>query len=94
MSPSRASRDTSLVSQRTGYIPQGEEIFLPDAPVDEQAAELLHEFMHPHHHEESTLLDPEDLDSPITDEEEDEGHAEEVASWKKLPWWKRPSPYW
>ncbi|KAG9318823.1 major facilitator superfamily domain-containing protein [Chiua virens] len=44
-------------------------------------------------HERSTLLDVERDYSSLT-EVEDEEHAVEVASWKSLPWWKRPSPYW
>ncbi|KIJ69039.1 hypothetical protein HYDPIDRAFT_23901 [Hydnomerulius pinastri MD-312] len=94
MSHSRASRDPSVVSQRTGYIPQPQGTLFPDGTVDEQVAEMLHEFVHPHSQEETTLLGAEDMDTSVIDEEEDEGHAEEVASWKRLPWWKRPSPYW
>ena len=32
--------------------------------------------------------------SHLFEEEEDEDHARQVASWSTLPWWKRPSPYW
>ncbi|KAI6013542.1 major facilitator superfamily domain-containing protein [Pisolithus marmoratus] len=39
-------------------------------------------------------LDEYEGNSLTTDEDEDENHAQEVASWKKRPWWKRPSPYW
>ncbi|KAI6006691.1 hypothetical protein F5J12DRAFT_892867 [Pisolithus orientalis] len=39
-------------------------------------------------------LDELEGSSLNTDADEDEIHAEEVASWKKRPWWKRPSPYW
>lgn len=45
-------------------------------------------------HEQSTLLGSEQIHSPRSDEEEDEDHAREVLSWRRLPWWKRPSPYW
>ncbi|KIJ16785.1 hypothetical protein PAXINDRAFT_74219 [Paxillus involutus ATCC 200175] len=88
MSPSSSPRDTSVVSQRTGYIPQAGRAFFPDNNVDEQAAEYVH------HQEEYTLLAADDMDSPVTDDQEDEQHAEETASWKRLSWWKRPSPYW
>lgn len=39
-------------------------------------------------------LDELEGSSLNTDEDEDEIHAKEVASWKKRPWWRRPSPYW
>ncbi|KAI6041355.1 major facilitator superfamily domain-containing protein [Pisolithus marmoratus] len=42
----------------------------------------------------SDELDEYEGNSLTTDEDEDENHAQEVASWKKRPWWKRPSPYW
>ncbi|KAI6164539.1 major facilitator superfamily domain-containing protein [Pisolithus thermaeus] len=42
----------------------------------------------------SDELDEYEASPLITDEDEEEIHAEEVASWKKRPWWKRPSPYW
>ncbi|KAF9218282.1 MFS general substrate transporter [Gyrodon lividus] len=81
MSRSRTSRDTSVVSQCT----QSGRAFFPDGSVDEQVVD---------HQEEYTLLGTNDIDSPVTEEQEDEDHAEEIASWKRLPWWKRPSPYW
>ncbi|KAI6097670.1 hypothetical protein EDD16DRAFT_594984 [Pisolithus croceorrhizus] len=42
----------------------------------------------------SDELDEYEASPLITDDDEEEIHAEEVASWKKRPWWKRPSPYW
>lgn len=45
-------------------------------------------------HEQSALLASGQIHSPLSEEEEDEAHAREVTSWKRLPWWKRPSPYW
>ncbi|KAI6023827.1 hypothetical protein PISMIDRAFT_428789 [Pisolithus microcarpus 441] len=42
----------------------------------------------------SEELDEYEASPLITDEDEEEIHAEEVASWEKRPWWKRPSPYW
>ncbi|KAF8843573.1 MFS general substrate transporter [Paxillus ammoniavirescens] len=90
MSPSRSPRDTSLVSQRTGYIPQAARALFPDNNVDEQAAE----YVQLHHEEEYSLLGAHDIDSPVNDDQEEDHHAEETASWKRLPWWKRPSPYW
>lgn len=42
----------------------------------------------------SDELDEYEASPLITDEDEEELHVEEVASWKERPWWKRPSPYW
>ncbi|KAF9053131.1 major facilitator superfamily domain-containing protein [Panaeolus papilionaceus] len=52
-----------------------ENLILPDGPVDEQATELLHEFVHPHH----------DAHEPATKTSD---------GVQKLPWYKRPSPWW
>lgn len=45
-------------------------------------------------HEQSPLLGSEQIHSPLSEEQEDKDHARQVASWKRLPWWRRPSPYW
>lgn len=63
--------------------PQG---LASEGAVSERDAELLHEFVHPHHHEvEETVIgglsDNADLD-------------EELKARALLPWWKRPSPVW
>lgn len=50
--------------------------------VYEETDELLHHFAHP---ERQTTDDT--LIGEVIDEEEE-------AKIKKLPWWKRPSPYW
>ncbi|KAF8136749.1 MFS general substrate transporter [Boletus edulis] len=72
---------------------------IPSTRVTRQAEDSLHhsddsELSRPDHSEQSTLLGQDEIDSPLSVEEEDEDHASEVASWKNLPWWKRPSPYW
>ncbi|KAG6376479.1 hypothetical protein JVT61DRAFT_2472 [Boletus reticuloceps] len=70
---------------------------IPSTRATRQAADSLHsddsELSRPDS-DQSTLLRQEEIDSPLSVEEEDEDHASEVASWRKLPWWKRPSPYW
>ncbi|KAJ3539408.1 hypothetical protein NMY22_g4751 [Coprinellus aureogranulatus] len=55
-----------------------------DGAIGEEAAELLEEFAgtHRHHH------DSEDLRT------HDESESSKIEGWKKLPWWKRPSPWW
>jgi hypothetical protein len=47
--------------------------------------------VHPGEQTELTLVDQ---DESLHLDLEDEEHDEEVTSWKALPWWKRPSPYW
>ncbi|KAH0827047.1 major facilitator superfamily domain-containing protein [Lanmaoa asiatica] len=56
-------------------------------------SDVLDGLSHPNH-EQSALLGSGQIHSPLPEEEEDEAHAREVSSWKKLPWWTRPSPYW
>jgi hypothetical protein len=75
------------------YIPQSEGLLLPGGPVGEQAAETLHEMVHPDERTERTLIDI-DEDGSFHIDLEDEEHDKEVTAWKALPWWKRPSPYW
>lgn len=55
----------------------------PDGPISEENAELLNEFVHPHHHQsEDTLIESEPDD------------ADSSGALQSLPWWKRPSPLW
>ncbi|KAG2019931.1 hypothetical protein CC2G_005324 [Coprinopsis cinerea AmutBmut pab1-1] len=77
MSRSRSERATS----EQPYVTQANSLILPDGPVNEEAAELLEEFVGTHHHEGAGL---------IGDEADDGEHDE----WKDVPWWKRPSPLW
>ncbi|KAF9053900.1 MFS general substrate transporter [Hymenopellis radicata] len=62
------------------------DIVFSEGVVSEETAELLHEFVHPHHQAEDTLIDQE---SDSGDEVEGEIQAR-----SRLPWWKRPSPMW
>ncbi|EPQ58298.1 MFS general substrate transporter [Gloeophyllum trabeum ATCC 11539] len=88
--PGIGSRNASRVSAT--YLPDGPaDLILPDGPVGEHTAELLHEFIHPHRHEgEDTLVEDDDAGD---DDEEREIDAEWEAR-KALPWWRTPSPYW
>ncbi|KAJ4487747.1 major facilitator superfamily domain-containing protein [Lentinula aciculospora] len=61
----------------------GNNLLLPDGPVSEESAQLIHELVHPHRRREGALID--------TDSIEEE---EELKYRKQLPWWKRPSPVW
>ncbi|KAF5330575.1 hypothetical protein D9619_005275 [Psilocybe cf. subviscida] len=79
------SRDPSRpsVARNTSlpYVPmQPESLILPDGPVGEDDAELLDELVHRRRETQDTLV-AEDEDS-------------EQAKRRKLPWWKRPSPWW
>jgi len=89
----RSSRNTSTSS--VPYLPQGPEALLyPEGAVSEEAVELLHEFVHPHHERpdgEQTLVGEEDEVGP--DEEDIEGEEERKAM-ESRPWYRRPSPWW
>lgn len=81
MSSSRPPNSRNTTSA-VPYVTDPESLILPDGPVGEDAAELLQEFAHPHHHAaEDTLVGS-------SDDEGDDG------SKTTRPWWKTPSPWW
>ena len=72
----------------TLYVPQPESLILPDGPVGSEATELLNEFVHPNRHgTEDTLVESYNNEGAS----DDEGKVDKKF---KLPWWKRPSPWW
>ncbi|KAH7889409.1 major facilitator superfamily domain-containing protein [Phlebopus sp. FC_14] len=83
MDPPTTFRDTSVDSQ-TNYPPEAisREILLDEQPIEAGQYDQ----------DETTPFGTQD--PLITDQEEEENHLDEVTSWKRLPWWKRPSPYW
>ncbi|KAJ3502515.1 hypothetical protein NLJ89_g8854 [Agrocybe chaxingu] len=74
----RAPRNT------TGGSYDPESLILPDGPINEEESEILHGFAHPHHHE---------AEEALVESNEDESD-DELAQKSRLPWWKRPSPWW
>ncbi|KAJ6497032.1 major facilitator superfamily domain-containing protein [Mycena vitilis] len=83
MYPSRSnSRVASSSRHRPSRSVSYAESALPDGPVDPETVDLLSEFIHPHHQQDETLVD---------DAEED---SQPKLERQKLPWWKRPSPWW
>ncbi|KAI0093846.1 major facilitator superfamily domain-containing protein [Irpex rosettiformis] len=85
----RNSRNSSRASLR--YLPQDvESMAFPEGTVGAEATELLHEFVHPQHNQHEPLFGAE----PHADGGEDEDDAASLEIRRKLPWYKRPSPYW
>ncbi|THH14854.1 hypothetical protein EW146_g5538 [Bondarzewia mesenterica] len=83
----RASRSTSPAYLATGP----ESLIVPDGPATDEAAEMLHELIHPlPHNTEETLVE---LDEDST-EDDDNMFKEQLSKRSKLPWWKRPSAWW
>ena len=71
---------THMSSSPGPYASQPENQILPDVPIGDAAAEFLHELVH-HHHEDVNA--------------NNEGSDTEEAIYRhRLPWWKRPSPWW
>jgi hypothetical protein len=63
---------------------------MPEGAVGGETAELLQEFVLPHHAAEETLVE-EELGIP----EDDAALIVQAKEHRKnLPWWKRPSGYW
>ena len=89
-----ANSTTRRTRPRVPYLPQPSDVPInPDSPVSEQAAGLIHEFIHPHHHhsEEDLLAAEEELDetgsdAPII--------AKELEEMRSRVWWRRPSALW
>ena len=86
----RNSRNSSRAS--LSYLPQDlESIALPEGTVGAETTELLHEFVHPHHNPHEPLFG----DNPHSDGgEDDDSDAASLEMREKLPWYRRPSPYW
>jgi hypothetical protein len=84
---SPGSGDTSLLT--VPHVSQPENLISPDGAVDEDFAELLIDLVH-HHHEggEETLIGMDGRPGGESTSDDDENERQ------KLPWWKRPSPWW
>ncbi|KZP31830.1 MFS general substrate transporter [Athelia psychrophila] len=68
------------------YIPNLEALILPEGNVGDEATALLQDLIHTHPRDDTLIGD-----EPTMPEGEEE---RERAATAKLPWWKRPSPYW
>jgi hypothetical protein len=86
-------RRSNSRQSRAPYLPQSSDVHInPDSPVSKQAAELIHEFVHPHHHSQENLLEREEEldeaggDAPII--------AKELEEMQSRVWWRRPSALW
>jgi hypothetical protein len=67
-------------------------LVLPDGQVDNETAELLHEFVHSHPHTPvEELSDPTKIGGPQVDKIALETQRRERAA---RPWWRRPSATW
>jgi len=78
----------NITSSLSPYVPEAREVILSNGPVGEEVSELLDEFVHPHRHgTEETLFELNGNEGASDDEGK-------VSKKVKLPWWKRPSPWW
>ncbi|KAH9484437.1 putative membrane protein C14C4.07 [Psilocybe cubensis] len=85
--PSRKSTKNSTIS----FMQQPESLILPDGAIGADAAELLEEFVHPHHPGRAYLTETTLVESDTSaGDESDNNSRKEV----KSPWWKKPSPWW
>ncbi|KZP19309.1 MFS general substrate transporter, partial [Athelia psychrophila] len=80
----RQTRSSSVVS--VPYIPDADVLILPKENVGAAATELLQDLIHTHPRNDTVICD-----EPAMPEGEE---GREHAATAKLPWWKRPSPYW
>lgn len=70
------------------------DVVLPEGQVDDETAELLHEFVHSHTHtpvEESPDSTTSEIGGSQVDKIALEAQRRERAA---RPWWRRPSPTW
>ncbi|KAH8106787.1 MFS general substrate transporter [Cristinia sonorae] len=85
----RNSRSSSIDAYHYSGTPSN--LVIPDGQVTEETVELLQELVHPLHESEETLTGTEEPESDPEDVHNFQKLAEERS---KLPWHKRPSPWW
>ncbi|THG99442.1 hypothetical protein EW145_g7263 [Phellinidium pouzarii] len=93
MGPSQSERALHTSRSRSRpppYLSQGQDaLLLPQDSITEEAVELLHEFVHPHHRNDIQVA--EDL---LLEEGSSPDDDEDWEAMQKRPWYKRPSPWW
>jgi hypothetical protein len=90
-SPEHISQSRHRVSDREipagqPYTSRAEEPIHPEGSVSKQTPEFLEELVHPRHHDSYATED--------TLAEEEWSDEDERAKMRKLPWWRRPTPWW
>jgi hypothetical protein len=91
-SPSRSRHRLRASAAQSSY--SAISVALPDGQVDDETAELLHEFVHSHPHTPvEELPDPTtyEIGGPQVDKIALETQRRERAA---RPWWRRPSATW
>jgi hypothetical protein len=74
------------------FIPQPENLILPDGPVSERTAELLADLARDH---EDELEDVSESSGNYSGQPDaDAAYHLRKEYTRHLPWWKRPSPWW
>ena len=93
-SPPRSRPRLRIGAIQSSYPAIGAQAILPEGQVDDETAELLHEFVHSHSHTPVEEL-PDLITSEIAGSQVDkialEAQRRERAA---RPWWRRPSPTW
>ena|SRR5260221_5622716 len=93
-SPPRSRPRLRIGAIQSPYAAISAHVVLPEGQVDDETAELLHEFVHSHSHtpvEESPDLTTYEIGGSQVDKIALETQRRERAA---RPWWRRPSSTW
>lgn len=93
-SPPRSWPRLRIGAIQSPYPAISAQAVLPEGQVDDETAELLHEFVHPHPHTPVEEL-PDSTTSEIGGSQVDKIALEaQLRERAARPWWRRPSPTW